>query len=103
VARRSPHRSGPRSGAHQRELYLSAQYVGIKGRRGSKKAAVAVGHSILVIAYHILERKVPYEGLGEEHFRKQQRCSREVNTRRLVRKLEQLGHKVTLEPLVGST
>jgi transposase len=75
VAAFSPHRSGPRSGAHQGELYLRAQYAGIKGRRGSKKAAVAVGHSILVICYHLLERKEPYEELGEEHFHKQRRCS----------------------------
>jgi transposase len=35
--------------------YLRAQYAGIKGRRGSKKAAVATGHSILVICYHLLD------------------------------------------------
>ncbi|MDQ3924116.1 MAG: IS110 family transposase [Actinomycetota bacterium] len=90
--------------ARTKGSYLRAQYAGIKGRRGSKKAAVAAGHSILVICYHILERKVPYEELGEEHFRKQQRCSTsEAYTRRLIRKLERLGHKVALEPLVGST
>ena len=89
--------------ARTKGSYLLAQYAGIKGRRGSKKAAVAVGHSILVIAYHILERKVPYEELGEERCPKRQRCSKEVYTRRLVRKLERLGHKVALEPLVGST
>jgi transposase len=89
--------------ARTKESYLSARYVGIKGRRGSKKAAVAVGHSILVIAYHIMERKEPYEEFGEEHYRKQQRCSKEAYTKRLVRKLERLGHKVALEPLVGST
>ena len=90
--------------ARTKGSYLSAQYAAIKGRRGSKKAAVAVGHSILVICYHILEREVPYEELGEEHFRKQQRCSTsEAYTRRLVRKLERLGHKVALEPLVGGT
>jgi transposase len=90
--------------ARTKGSYLSAQYVGIKGRRGSKKAAVAVGHSILVICYHILEREVPYEELGEEHYRKQQRrCSKEAYTKRLVRKLELLGHRVALEPLVGST
>ena len=54
--------------ARTKGSYLCAQYVGIKGRRGSKKAAVAVGHSILAICYHVLERKVPYEELGEEHF-----------------------------------
>jgi transposase len=81
---------------------LSAQYASIKGRRGSKKAAVAVGHSILVAAYHMLERKEPYEEIGEEHFHKQRRCSKEAYTERLVRKLERLGHKVALEPLPGS-
>jgi transposase len=91
--------------ARTKGSYLSARYVGIKGRRGSKKAAVAVGHSILVIAYHILKRKEPYEEeeFGEEHYRKEQRCSSEAYKRRLVRKLERLGHKVALEPLVGST
>jgi transposase-like protein len=90
--------------ARTKRSYLSARYVGIKGRRGSKKAAVAVGHSTLVIALHILKRKEPYEEeFGEEHYRKEQRCSSEAYKRRLVRKLERLGHKVALEPLVGST
>ena len=90
--------------ARTKGSYLSARYAGIKGRRGSKKAAVAVGHSILVVAYHIMKRKERYEEFGEEHYRKQQRCSKEASyTKRLVRKLERLGHKVALEPLVGST
>jgi transposase len=66
-----------------------------------KKAAVAVGHSILVICYHLLERKVPYEVLGEDYLHNR-RCSREARTNRLIRKLERLGHKVVLEPLVQS-
>ncbi|MBA3702769.1 MAG: IS110 family transposase [Rubrobacteraceae bacterium] len=77
--------------------HLSAQYARLRGRRGPKKAAVAVGHSILVIAYHILEREVPYEELGEDHF--DQRRSNEAYTKRLVRQLERLGHQVALEPL----
>ena len=87
--------------ARTKGSYLSAQYGGIRGRRGSKKAAVAVGHSILVIAYHLLERTVPYEDLGEDYLHNR-RCSREARTNRLVRKLERLGHKVVLEPLVQS-
>jgi transposase len=67
--------------ARTKGSYLSAQYAGIKGRRGSKKAAVAVGHSILVICYHLLKRKEPYEELGEEHFHKQRRCPSEAYTR----------------------
>jgi hypothetical protein len=58
---------------------------------------VAVGHSILVICYHVLERQVPYEELGEDYF--DRRRSSEAYAKRLVRKLERLGHKVALEPL----
>jgi transposase len=68
VAHKRPHRCGTRSLAFYKGTYLSAQYARLKGRRGSKKAAVAVGHSILVIAYHVLEHKVPYEELGEDYF-----------------------------------
>jgi transposase len=77
--------------------YLSARYARLRGRRGPKKAAVAVGHSILVICYHVLERKVPYEDLGEDHFHRR-RCE-QAHARRLVRQLEKLGHKVALESL----
>jgi hypothetical protein len=77
--------------------YLSAQYARLRGRRGPKKAAVAVGHSILVICYHVLERKVPYEDLGEDHFQRR-RCD-QAQAKRLVRQLEKLGHRVVLESL----
>ncbi len=80
-----------------RGTYLAARFARIKGRRGYKKAAVAVGHSILVIAYHVLERGVPYHELGEDHFHR--RRSEEAYRKRLVRQLEKLGHKVVLEPL----
>jgi transposase len=44
--------------ARSNGTYLAAQYVRLKGSRGPKKrAAVAVGHSILMIAYHLLECK----------------------------------------------
>src|SRR5829696_8512173 len=63
--------------ARTKGSYLSAKYGGIRGRRGSKKAAVAVGHSIVVICYHLLERKVPYEDLGEDYLHNR-RCSMEA-------------------------
>ena len=66
----------------------------------TESSAVAVGHSILVICYHVLERKVPYEELGEDYFHRQR--SGEAYTKRLVRQLERLGHKVVLEPLPQS-
>jgi transposase len=83
--------------ARSKHTYLSAQYARIRGRRGPRKAAVAVGHSILVIAYHLLDRNQPYADLGGDYFT--QRQSTEAYSRRLVRQLERLGHRVTLEPL----
>jgi transposase len=76
--------------------YLAAHYARIKGRRGHKKAVVAVAHSILVIAYYLLERGEPYSDLGADYFL--QRQSSEAYKHRLVRQLERMGHRVTLEP-----
>jgi transposase len=88
--------------ARTKGSYLSAHYTRIRGRRGSKKAAVAVGHTLLVICYQLLKRKVPYEELGEDYYVRNRRCSSEAHTKRLVRQLERLGHKVVLEPLIQS-
>lgn len=76
--------------------YLAAQYRRLAGRRGRKRAAVAVGHSILVIAYHLLDRREPYTDLGADYFTT--RLTKQAQTRRLVRQLQALGHNVTLEP-----
>ena len=90
-------RAAARAAARSKGTYLAAHYARLRGRRGSKKAAVAVGHSILVICYHVLERSVPYEELGEDCF--DRRRSSEAYAKRLVRQLERLGHKVALEPI----
>ncbi len=79
-----------------KESYLSAQYHRIARRGGSNKAAVAVGHSILVIVYKMLQHRTTYQDLGGNYFDERDRAARE---RRLVRNLEQLGYKVTVEPL----
>jgi transposase len=76
--------------------YLNAQYHRLRGRRGPGKATMAVAHSVLVIADHVLDQGVVYQELGEGYF--QQRHSVERHQRQLVRQLERLGHKVTLEP-----
>jgi transposase len=89
-----------RAAARSKGTYLAAHYARLRGWRGSKKAAVAVGHSILVICYHVLERSVPYEELGEDYL--DRRRSSEAYAKRLVRQLERLGHKVALEPLPQS-
>jgi transposase len=75
--------------------YLAAQYHRLAARRGKKRAALAVGHTILVISYHQLQRGTCYEELGGHYFDERDRQAVE---RRLVRRLEALGHTVTLEP-----
>lgn len=81
-----------------RNTYLSAQYRRLASRRGKKRAAVAVGHTILVIAYHLLERSCDYEELGGDYFDKR---DRQFVERRLVRRLEGLGYKVSLDPVAA--
>jgi transposase len=76
--------------------YLSALYRRLAARRGSKRAAMAVAHALLVIAFHMLKRKENYRELGADHF---DRLHIHRIRRSLVRRLENLGHKVTLEPL----
>jgi transposase len=77
-----------------RGTYLSAQYHRLAGRRGKKKAIVAVAHSILIIAYHLIQRKEPYRDLGADYFDKRRP---EATVKRLVKRLEQLGYQVALE------
>ncbi|MBD2352813.1 IS110 family RNA-guided transposase [Trichormus variabilis] len=90
-------RSGLMQSAHvasRSRTYLAAQYRRIATRRGKKRATMAVAHSILVIAYHIIQRHEPYRELGVNYFDQQRP---ETMTKRLVKRLEQLGHRVTLE------
>jgi transposase len=82
--------------ARTKASYLAAQYARLRGRRGPKKAALAVAHSILVIAWHLLSRGEPDTDLGADYFVKRQ--THQVYRDRLVRQLERMGHKVALEP-----
>jgi transposase len=82
--------------ARSKDTYLSSQFWRIAGRRGKKRAAVAVAHSILVIVYHVLSTRQPYQDLGGDYFAS--RVDPEARTRQLVSQLEKLGHKVILEP-----
>jgi transposase len=79
-----------------KDTYLAAQYQRLRGRRGAAKATKAVGHSILVAAYHILDRGVPYRDLGADWF---VRRRPEAQARKLVSQLNTLGYQVTLNPI----
>ncbi|MBO0796532.1 MAG: IS110 family transposase [Ktedonobacteraceae bacterium] len=82
--------------ARKTQGYLAAQYRRIASRRGVKRAAMAVAHSILVIIYHLLTDHASYQERGESFFEQR---DRQVIEKRLIRQLERLGNQVTLEPL----
>lgn len=79
-----------------KDNYLAAQYRRLSARRGKKRAAVAVAHSILVIAYHLTERGTEYVDLGATYFDQRKK---DTVQQQLVKRLEKLGFKVALEPL----
>jgi transposase len=81
-----------------KETYLSAQYRRLATRRGKQRALVALGHSILVSAYHILTRRVPYRELGPLYF---DSLDRQRIQQRLVQRLERLGYTVNLQPIAA--
>jgi transposase len=74
--------------------YLRARYQRLVKRMPKKKALVAVAHTMLVIVYHLLSRRVVYAELGSDYVDRQQV---ERQRRRLVERLEALGVKVTIE------
>lgn len=77
-----------------KDSYLRALYYRIRARRGPKKAIVAVAASMLTAAYFILRDGVPYHELGPTHFDRL-RSARTVQ--RLLRRLQGLGYKVSIE------
>lgn len=81
--------------SHTKDNYLSAQFHRLARRRGKQKAVVAVAHSVLVILYHVLQKKRAYSDLGANYFEKLEATQIE---RYHVRRLEQLGYTVTLAP-----
>ena len=82
--------------SRKRNSYLQAQYRRLAARRGKKRAVVAVGHTILVVAYHLITNKESfYQDLGIHYFDERDRQHVE---RRLVRRLEALGYAVSLQP-----
>jgi transposase len=79
-----------------KHTYLSALYRRLVGRRGKKRAIVAVAHSILVSAYHMMSRHEPYQDLGATYFDARKK---ESVVNRLLHRLEHLGVHVTIEPI----
>ena len=81
--------------SHTKGTYLAAQFRRLAGHRGKKRALVAVGHTLLTIVYQVLKRGTSDQELGADYLA---RLDPERTKRGLVKRLEQLGYKVTLEP-----
>jgi transposase len=78
-----------------KNTYLGATYRRIAARRGCKKAAIAVGRSILEIAYFVLRDGVAYEELGVNYYDERKK---DAVIRNAVKRLERLGYRVAIEP-----
>lgn len=83
-----------RGAACAKGTYLKAMYHRLAARRGKNRAAVAVGRTILQIAYFLLLREETYRELGDDHF---DRLDKKRTTKRLVRRLQNLGYAVSLQ------
>jgi transposase len=82
-----------KSGKTSKGTYLYAQYRRLAGRRGSKRAAVAVAHSIPVAIYYILKLGVEYQDLGGNHFGG---LDHEKTRQRLMQRLKRMGYDVQI-------
>jgi len=82
------------SAAKAKGTYLRDKFYRLKARRGYKRAAVAVGHKILVAIYHMLSHQVCYNELGDVYL---DNLNKHHVTRNLVNRLERLGYAVTLQ------
>ena len=80
--------------SHTKDTYFAAQFRRIASRRGNKRALMAVAHSILVTAYHMLKHKRHYTELGADFF---DVINRDKVRDRLVQRLSKLGFDVTLK------
>jgi transposase len=85
-----------KSAGRSKDTYLGAQYQRLRGRRGAARATKAVGHSMLVAMYCMLDRHVPYDDPGGDYFIRRRP---EAQTRKLIAQLNALGYTVTLNPL----
>ena len=82
------------SAARTEGSYLKDKFHRLKARRGALRAALAIAHKILVAAYHMLAKNLPYCDLGEAYL---DQISQTRTIANLKRRLDRLGYKVTLE------
>lgn len=76
---------------------MKSKYHSLVGRRGKKRALIAVGHKILIMCYEVLKRKVPYKELGEDYLDKRKK---DKITKSYINRLNALGYEVTIKQTV---
>jgi len=74
--------------------YLRSKYDSLAGRRGKKRALIAIGHKILVAAYFILKDKVAYKELGAEYL---QELKKGKQIKRHIQLLKELGVDIEIK------
>lgn len=79
--------------SRKKDCFLTALFYRVAQRRGQSRAAIAVAHRVLVIAYYILRDGTVYHELGGDHY---DRKNPERTARRLTQRLERIGFEVTL-------
>ena len=84
------------SASKTKNSYLKSKYQRLVSRRGKKRSALAVGHSILIIAYHIIKEQCLYQELGADFF---DRLNEQHLINRLTKRITALGYKVDIEKL----
>ena len=84
------------SASHKKNSYLRAKYRRLAGRKGKKRAMIAVARTILQSIYYMMNRGENYKDLGENYYdlRNPERVAR-----RLSKRIEKLGYRVQLEPI----
>ena len=78
--------------------YFSALYQRLAARRGKQRAIIAVAHSMMRSVFHMLSRNEAYRELGANYFDERRR---HYTVDRLARRIEHLGYRVSLEPVVA--
>ena len=80
--------------SRKKNCYLKAKYHSLVGRRGKKRALIAVGHKVLIMSYEILKHKISYQELGADYLdnRKKDKIKRSY-----INRLTALGYEVTLK------
>lgn len=81
-----------------KNTYLRSKYDSLVGRRGKKRALIAIGHKILIATYYILQDKVAYKELGAEYL---QEIKKEKQIKRHIQLLQEMGVEIEIKKQVA--